>query len=1047
MNMKNIFGWRFVVLVSIVFLFLNALPAAAADNEDFFDELNLDYPGLEKVKSAVNKKDYAAARAEFANYMKNRAATKYFFDYNDKSEIVDIINAKFPKRKKTYIDAADIYLEHKFTLAGLEKNLGSNINWRICGAAAECSAVLNKLGWLKTLGRAYWFSGDEKYSAEFVALLNDWMNDNPVPLSQTRANGNPWRTLDSSARAINLVDSYNYFMASPKLKNDFHIKLLSSIYDHGNYLYAGVKSGNYNGVGNNWAVFEAQGLATLALMFPEFKDARQWRDISFDVLKKHAREEFNNDGAYIEIAAGYHNGMVLAYFSVYRLAEINGVSFSISEDTFKEMFYWLAKMQNPAGRVPALADSGYAADQNYRSVLGLGALNFNDSYLKYLAVSDADENMLWYFGKNVFTDYKNISKKEPDFKSIKMDDTQLIVMRSGWAKTDKYLLFDCAPFGTSGHSHSDALNVAAYSGSTAIATDSGVCSYDDPAAKYYQSFRAHNVAIINGNDNYGAAVFHQPVHSKPEINSFITADDYDFASCSMNRQTRRVLFVKPDYWVIYDTVDSSSNSIDLLFHNPNDDFSKITSLDDISARSITQSVPGTAYSPLLNGKYLAYSKKNSAATGLATMLHPDLAASAIGKSVLPVLKNGKAVSSAEASGYKISYRDKNQKNIIDYILFSANASEKEFGDLSFDGTVGFARDSADGYRFLMIGGTKFDYDDLKINISQKKLTVISAKSVTGTICGLAIDSAAANGKAISARKEGDCYLFAAAVGDCDNVCAKDAKRCDGNGVQTCALSGGCLKWGAAVACENGKTCGDGVCQTTCAPKTCATLGNYECGSWSDGCGKTISCGTCASGKTCSSGICSMSACPPKTCSSLGYECGRVSDGCGITLNCGSCGSGSVCFNRVCVSQSSGGSGGGGGGGGGATNPPITTKPVTRMTRAEIIAKINEIVALIAKLQEQLKAMTGEKYSCVQITKVLRYGMQNDLQVKCLQEVLEAQGYAVVVSGNYDLATKSAVKMFQGKNAKEILAPYGLRAGSGNAGNATLGKINMLIAGG
>ena len=44
-----------------------------------------------------------------------------------------------------------------------------------------------------------------------------------------------------------------------------------------------------------------------------------------------------------------------------------------------------------------------------------------------------------------------------------------------------------------------------------------------------------------------------------------------------------------------------------------------------------------------------------------------------------------------------------------------------------------------------------------------------------------------------------------------------------------------------------------------------------------------------------------------------------------------------------------------------------------MTRAEIIAKINEIVALIAKLQAQLKAMTDQKYSCTQSPKIFFMG--------------------------------------------------------------------------
>jgi len=148
--------------------------------------------------------------------------------------------------------------------------------------------------------------------------------------------------------------------------------------------------------------------------------------------------------------------------------------------------------------------------------------------------------------------------------------------------------------------------------------------------------------------------------------------------------------------------------------------------------------------------------------------------------------------------------------------------------------------------------------------------------------------------------------------------------------------------------------------------------------------------------------------------------------------------GKVCSNGVCVTQSTDG--------GGTVIKKEEPKQIAKMTRDQILQKINEIVALIAKLQAQLKAITGQKYSCTQITKVLRYGMQNDPQVKCLQEVLQAQGYAIAVSGNYDLATKTAVKQFQEKYVSEILAPYGLRTGSGNVGNGTMNKLNQIMLG-
>ena len=92
-----------------------------------------------------------------------------------------------------------------------------------------------------------------------------------------------------------------------------------------------------------------------------------------------------------------------------------------------------------------------------------------------------------------------------------------------------------------------------------------------------------------------------------------------------------------------------------------------------------------------------------------------------------------------------------------------------------------------------------------------------------------------------------------------------------------------------------------------------------------------------------------------------------------------------------------------------------------MTRAEIMAKIAQIQALIADLQKQLAALSGATpatFSCSQITKTLFYGMTNDPQVKCLQEVLKSQGYTIAVSGNYDAATKTAVAQFQQKYASE-----------------------------
>jgi len=116
-------------------------------------------------------------------------------------------------------------------------------------------------------------------------------------------------------------------------------------------------------------------------------------------------------------------------------------------------------------------------------------------------------------------------------------------------------------------------------------------------------------------------------------------------------------------------------------------------------------------------------------------------------------------------------------------------------------------------------------------------------------------------------------------------------------------------------CAAGQVCSSGSCvpKDSCVAKTCATLGNYQCGSWSDGCGAMISCGACTGGKTCNA-------------------------------------------SGQCVLQTTGG-------------PVVESEQrqqiqQEKLTRTEIIAKIAEIkqlliqliIQLIAELQKQLAAL-------------------------------------------------------------------------------------------
>ena len=146
------------------------------------------------------------------------------------------------------------------------------------------------------------------------------------------------------------------------------------------------------------------------------------------------------------------------------------------------------------------------------------------------------------------------------------------------------------------------------------------------------------------------------------------------------------------------------------------------------------------------------------------------------------------------------------------------------------------------------------------------------------------------------------------------------------------------------------------------------------------------------------------------------------------------------------------------------------KPVSEMSKEEVLVKISELEKLLNQLKAKLQELIGpkeqpsvEEISCQRFEANLFYGLVNDERVKCLQEFLAsplACGEKIypapfdskrcgiypegLVTGNFLNLTRAAVIRFQEKYAAEILTPLGLEKGTGFVGPSTRAKINELM---
>ncbi len=142
------------------------------------------------------------------------------------------------------------------------------------------------------------------------------------------------------------------------------------------------------------------------------------------------------------------------------------------------------------------------------------------------------------------------------------------------------------------------------------------------------------------------------------------------------------------------------------------------------------------------------------------------------------------------------------------------------------------------------------------------------------------------------------------------------------------------------------------------------------------------------------------------------------------------------------------------------------RPISEMSRGEVLAKIEELEELLSQLRSHLAVLdeqeeSGEdiagadqeketekiEISCGEIASDLRTGMNNE-EITCLQEFLKNQGQEIypegLVTGYFGPLTRQAVIRFQEKYKEEVLGPWDLEQGTGFVGETTRNKINQLI---
>jgi len=462
-----------------------------------------------------------------------RERPKFFIEPSMKGELISLIQSELPQLKDQIVAEADKICFHIFDLLGsgdvnldqFIKNHGGKEN---CGhlpwhfdfksgyqwnpkkyykdieipygkADIKVPWELSRFYHAITLGQAYWLTEDEKYAREFIKQVDDWIDNDPPKF------GVNWRcTMDVAIRVCNWIWGFYFFKDSDSFDDKFFIKFLKSFYQHGKHIMNNLEN---QGVTNNHYLADLVSLIYLGIIFPEFNEAKQWRNFGIQELIKEMEKQVYEDGMDYEGSTCYHRLTLELFFFATLLCDINGIQ--LPEEFLKKlqkMFDFVLYVLKPNGKIPQIGDNdnGRLHILGIREVLDLTyLLTFSTIYLddpkyKIKEFGFATET-LWIFGPESYDRWKEMQERSfEEIESKAFPIGGIYVMR----KKKDYIVISCGPNGRNGkdgHSHNDKLSFELCVDGKDIIVDPGTYVYtSNPKLRNkFRSTSYHNTAIVD----------------------------------------------------------------------------------------------------------------------------------------------------------------------------------------------------------------------------------------------------------------------------------------------------------------------------------------------------------------------------------------------------------------------------------------------------------------------------------------------------------------------------------------------------------------------
>ena len=365
-----------------------------------FEIINLDYPGLEKVKKFYESGEYYYAANELLEYYRTRV------DVNNPS--VNLINPTISEKDQRIADQA---LEHRFYVKGFAESVDEATKLETYYSFYDASAKkidwsanedkqkkeqefryqLHRHQWMLPQAKAYRISKDEKYIQSWIEAYGSWIETFPYTPGTVfpPAGGSEndvdyqWKGLQVAERVLSQVDIMPYFIHSTNFTPEWLSVFLTAFAKEVECIRL-----NYYKEGNI-LVTQAQAVAMAGILMPEFKNANEWLSEGSQKLGEQIDKQFLADGVHYEFDISYHVGAISDFYETYRVAQLNNKAGGFPAG-------YLEKLKLPAHFVMDITYPNYSVE-NFNDTRSnrLGKSVLIKNFKKYAEMFPDDQEIQW----------------------------------------------------------------------------------------------------------------------------------------------------------------------------------------------------------------------------------------------------------------------------------------------------------------------------------------------------------------------------------------------------------------------------------------------------------------------------------------------------------------------------------------------------------------------------------------------------------------------------------------------------------------------------